>query len=233
MTVDLEDRVRESLREHAHGIEVRGPSPEGVFRRVRARRVRRRTTRAAVGVVAVTVIAFGIASRESNSTVKVDHAANQPAGAPLGHPAMVALDGWKVTAVFVIDTYTEYQFANGDQKLQVSFYDLGSRTGNSTNPTEVALRRTTGVTTDEGAPRYRVDWDEQGRTWEADGEPFPSVDEFLSVLEGLRVIDEATWRAILPDGVAQSILANQDKGVTWYDGKGVSCFGPQDSVPCN
>ncbi|MEY2434272.1 MAG: hypothetical protein QOC92_3997, partial [Acidimicrobiaceae bacterium] len=37
------------------------------------------------------------------------------------------------------------------------------------------------------------------------------------------------------DGI-RSIKANSDtpgNGVTWYPDKGVSCYGPQDSVPCN
>jgi hypothetical protein len=146
---------------------------------------------------------------------------------------MVSLSGWKVHYVAVINSYTEYQFTDGTRTLQVSFYELGSRTGNETNPTEVQLRSTSGVTTDEGAPRYRVDWDEQGQTWEADGEPFADINEFLSVLEGLRVIDEASWKASLPDGIGTSILANADKGVSWYDNKGLSCFGPQNTVPCS
>ena len=201
MTIDVEDRVRETMRRQARDIGVRGPSPEGVFQRVRERRLRRVTTRAVVGVVAVAVIGFGVASRESNTSVKVGHAANEPAAGvaeALGHPAMIALDGWKVKYVGVIAAYIEYRFTDGTRDLQVSFYDTGSRTGNSTNPTEVALRGTTGITTDEGAPRYRVDWDEQGQTWEADGQPFASVDEFLAVLEGIRVIEQATWKARPP-----------------------------------
>ena len=134
--------------------------------------------------------------------------------------------------VAIVDSYTEYHFVNGDQTLQVSFYDQGSRTGNETNPTEVRLRGTDGVTTDEGAPRYRVDWDEQGRTWEADGSPFATVDDFLSVLEGLTVIDQSAWTAELPAGVGDSMLANADRGVTWYVDAGVSCFDSQNSVPC-
>ncbi|MEY2424416.1 MAG: hypothetical protein QOI95_4483 [Acidimicrobiaceae bacterium] len=237
MSIDVQDRIRESLREHASGIEVRGPRPEGVFERVRERRLRRRTTRAVVATLAIALIGFGALSRGSSTTVKTGHAANQSTGATaaaLSHPAMIALDGWKVTFIAVVDSYTEYQFTDATRKLQVSFYDLGSRTGNETNPTEVTLRGTTGVTTDEGAPRYRVDWDEQGQTWEADGEPFVDVNEFVSVLEQLRVIDEATWKAGLPDGIGTSILANSDRGVTWYDDdKGLSCFGPQNAVPCS
>jgi hypothetical protein len=234
MSTHVEDRVRETLHQQAREIEVRGPSAERVFKRVRERRVRRRTTRAVAATlaVAVAVVGFGALSRGSTSTVQTGRA-SQPVVAALGRPAMVSLSGWKVHYVAVIDSYTEYQFTDGTRTLQVSFYELGSRTGNKTNPTEVQLRSTSGVTTDEGAPRYRVDWDEQGQTWEADGEPFADINEFLSVLEGLRVIDEATWKAALPDGIGTSILANADKGVTWYDDKGVSCFGPQNTVPCS
>lgn len=48
--------------------------------------------------------------------------------------------------------YTEYQFADATRTLQVSFSPAGSRSGNSTNPTEVTVRGARGVTTDEGAP---------------------------------------------------------------------------------
>jgi hypothetical protein len=232
MSIDVEYRIRESLREQASGIEVRGPRPEGVFQRVRERRVRRRMTRAVAATLVVALIGVGALRPGSSTTVQAGHA-NRPAAAVLRHPAMIALDGWKVTYIAVVDSYTEYQFTDATRKIQVGFYELGSRTGNKTNPTEVTVRRATGVTTDEGAPRYRVDWDEQGQTWEADGEPFADVNEFLSALEQLRVIDEATWKASLPDGIGASILANSDKGITWYDDKGVSCFGPQDSVPCS
>jgi len=89
------------------------------------------------------------------------------------------------------------------------------------------------VTTDEGAPRYRVDWNEQGHTWEADGEPYTDVNEFLALLDHVRILDQASWEATLPNGVAATILANTDKGVSWYPDKGVACFGPQQSMPCN
>jgi hypothetical protein len=244
MSVDLEDRVREALHGQALDVEPRGPNAEGVFERVRERRVRRRTTRAVAATLVVALIGFGaLSTRGSSSTVQTGRA-NRPAAAVLTHPAMVTLDGWTVHYVAVIDSsitpptipstnYTEYQFTDGTRQLQVSFYRLGSRTGNSTNPTEVVLRGTTGITTDEGGHRYRVDWDEQGQTWEADGGPFADMSEFLSVLGRLRVIDEATWKAGLPNGVGASILANSDKGITWYADKGVSCFDLQNSVPCN
>jgi hypothetical protein len=156
---------------------------------------------------------------------------------------MIQLAGWNVTYIAAVNSYIEYQFSDGTRTLQVSFYEQGSRTGNSTNPTEVRLRGATGITTDEGAPRYRVDWDEQGQTWEADGEPFASIDDFLSTLEGLRVLDQAAWQASLPSGVGSSILANSDRGVSWYADKGISCFpstplepvttSPAATTPCN
>jgi hypothetical protein len=235
MSIDLEDRIRVALQQQATEVDVQRPRPEAVFERVRERRTRRRATRAVMATVAVGLFAFGLSHRSSSSTVQTGRA-NQPASAvavPLGHPAMVVLDGWKVNYIAVLDSYTEYQFTDGTRSLQVSFYPTGSRGGNSTNPTEVTVRGAHGVTTDEAAPRYRVDWDEQGQTWEADGAPFTDVNEFLAVLEHLRVIDEATWTAALPHGVGASILANKDRSVTWYDGEGVSCSGPQNSIPCN
>jgi len=231
MTVDVEDRVRNAFREQADAIQLPAARPELVFDRVRERQIRRRTTRAVVAVVAVAVIGFAAVQRNGSTTVQAGHAA-APAGATLGQPAYVTLPGWRVNALFVLGEYTEYQFTDGQRTLQVSFYDVGTRDGNRTNPTEVDLRGTTGVTTDEGAPRYRVDWNEQGRTWEADGAPFTSTDDFLSVLEGLTVIDEPTWKASLPAGVGDSILMNRDTNVSWYEDKGISCFGSQNSVPC-
>jgi hypothetical protein len=182
--------------------------------------------------VAVAIIVVAVVNRGGSTTVQTGHANRPTATATLAQPAMIVLPGWTVHAVFVIDSYTEYQFTDGERTLQVSFYDLGSRTGNSTNPTEVQLRGTNGVTTDEGAPRYRVDWDEQGRTWEADGQPFTGMPDMLAVLEGLTVVDETAWKASLPDGIGASILANDDRGITWYDDRGISCFDSQNSVPC-
>ena len=232
MTIDVEDRVRATLRERAAGVEVRAARPEAVFERIRTRQLRRRTTRAVIAVTVVALIGFAAVVRNGSTSVQTGHAA-APAGAPLGQPAFLALAGWHVNALFVLGPYTEYQFTDGARTLQVSFYDLGSREGNKTNPTEVRLRGTTGVTTDEGAPRYRVDWNEQGRTWEADGAPFTSTDDFVSVLEGLTVIDEPAWKASLPAGVGDAILSNApDANVSWYEDKGISCFDSQNSVPC-
>lgn len=235
MSVGIEDRVRAALHEQAVGVGVRGVDPEGVFARVRERRARRRTARAVVATLAVALVGVGLATRSANSTVSTGRGA-APTDAALGHPAMITLDapGWTADFVAIVNPdYAEYQFTDGTRSLQVSFYPLGSRTGNSTNPTEVTVRGAHGVTTDEGAPRYRVDWDEQGQTWEADGTPFADVHELLALLDHVRVLDRAAWRATLPAGVADALLANADKGVTWYPDKGVACFGPQSSVPCS
>jgi len=235
MSVELEDRVRAALNDKAVEIEVRGIDPEGVFARVRERRARRRTARAVVATLAVALLGAGVIARHSATSVTAGHAASPPA-VPLTDPAMITLDapGWSVNYIGTVNKdYTEYQFTDGTRTLQVGFYPLASREGNSTNPTEVTVRGAHGVTTDEGAPRYRVDWNEQGHTWEADGEPYTDVNEFLALLDHVRILDQASWEATLPNGVAATILANTDKGVSWYPDKGVACFGPQQSMPCN
>lgn len=122
----------------------------------------------------------------------------------------IALPGWTTTYFVVVDAangwpqgppYTEYQFTKGDQRLQVSFYaesDFDARA--SHNRELVDVRGGTGRLLDYGGGRYRVNLVERGRTWEADGGPYPSLDAFLEVVDQIQHVDEATWKASLPAG---------------------------------
>ena len=50
---------------------------------------------------------------------------------------------------------------------------------------------------DYGRGRYRVDLLVGDVTFEFDGAPFASVDEFLATIEAVQVVDAATWEASL------------------------------------
>ncbi len=79
----------------------------------------------------------GSASRPELEHERVDRPRRLACGRTARKPAMITLDapGWTVDFVAVVNPdYTEYQFSDGTQSLQVAFYPLGSRTGNSTNP---------------------------------------------------------------------------------------------------
>ena len=56
--------------------------------------------------------------------------------------------------------------------------------------------------TSQGVPgRYRADVLRGFWTWEFDGGPFGSLDEFVDTVAGVQTIDDAAWQAALPDGV--------------------------------
>ena len=110
-----------------------------------------------------------------------------------------------------LDHYSEYQFDRNDgTRVQISFYPGG--------PQALALRvqGETLTTLDAGneqlsvlaeSPpdgRYRGDILRGFWTWEIDGGPFTSTDEFVQFFGHLRIVDEAEWQANLPPDVTAS-----------------------------
>jgi hypothetical protein len=238
----LEAEIRDALHELAGESRPSRPNPDDVARRAARQQHRSRVARVAGGVAltAVVLVAAAAARSTSPSSVQTGATGDGPAttAAPsLGPVAMIALPGWRLTYVAVIPgdggalPYVEHQLTRDGATLQVSFYETGTRVGNETNPTEVTVRGARGVTTDEGAPRYRVDWDEQGRTWEADGSPFTSIEDMIATLEQIQIVDATSWSAELPSGAADQILANPDRAVTWHEGDLVTCFDPRSTAP--
>ena len=129
----------------------------------------------------------------------------------------VVLDGW--TSTYYLDEpsqdpskpdYVEYQWQQGTSRdLQLSFYPPGGRITGGTEVSgtlpggyqRVAVRGTTGEIMSYGTGgRFRADWDEGGRSWEADGSGYADAQAFLDVLAAVHHTDHADWLASLPAG---------------------------------
>jgi hypothetical protein len=113
----------------------------------------------------------------------------------------------------------EYGFADDARTFQLHFYPLGSREPTVTTPEPplVEIRGTTGYYLDYGAGRYRIQWDEGGRTWDVDGNGFATLDDLAATVDTLRWEGDTDWAAAAPTGLADAILANPDAGVGWYE----------------
>jgi hypothetical protein len=134
------------------------------------------------------------------------------------------------TTVTVIDqpggpeTGIEYQFTRGGTSLQLHLYAGGRatyemRVGGDQRSSVEALGRPASLL-DYGNGRYRVDVLIGDRTWEFDGEPFTSVDEFLAAVDAIQEVDEATWQRSLADATVHPI-----------DASGTAPAGPATSAP--
>jgi hypothetical protein len=214
-----EDRLRRELDARASVLTVDAPPVADIAHRARSQR---RRHRAGVALLTTAVIAAGTA-------VVVTHTGGDvatkvpPSGEPTTLPpgadpdvTHVVLDGWKAT--YYIDDpshsatpdYVEYQWQQTAERrdLQLSFYAPNTRftsgtISGGTTPDggePVPLRGTTAYLIDEGASRYRVDWSESGRDWEADGTGYANPQAFLDVVASIHRPDHATWLASLPAG---------------------------------
>lgn len=122
-----------------------------------------------------------------------------------------------------VETMVEYGFTDGARTVQLNFYPLGLRQPSITTPEPplVPVRGTTGYFLDYGEGRYRIQWDEGGRTWDVDGYGYASLDELAGVLDTVQIQDDATWMAQAPPGLADAILANPDGSVSWTSADGL------------
>jgi hypothetical protein len=132
----------------------------------------------------------------------------------------------------------EYTFTDGVRTLQLDFYPLGVRPPSVTTPEPplVPVRGTTGYFLDYGAGRYRIQWDEDGRTWEADGHGFESLDELSGALGQIERLDDDAWAARMPAGLADAIRTHPDGSVGWNAEENVlhttlGALGPAPTVP--
>ena len=131
--------------------------------------------------------------------------------------------------------HTEYQWdSSSGGHVQLSFYPPSSRVATPA-PTPsagssvggvVTVRGAQGTITDEGAPRWRIDWDEAGKQWEADGSPFASAKDFAAFVAQVQIVDEATWQAHMPPGIVKALQANPNTDMTWYPGHELACYPP-------
>jgi hypothetical protein len=208
-----EDRLSHLMDRRAGLLEIDIPPETVIAGRARPRHRRH----VALTAVAVTVVLAAVASLVLVHQVPrhVSTAGDPGTGAVDGDVTHVVLDGW--TATYYIDDpaqgpstpdYVEYQWTAPSRSLQLSFYPPDARgPADGTGDTlpggfqRVAIRATTGRLLSYGSDgRFRADWDEGGRTWEADGSGFPSAQAFIETVASLHHTDQATWLAALPRG---------------------------------
>ena len=134
-----------------------------------------------------------------------------------------ALDGSE-RGVVPPAAFVEYRFGDGRRSVQLDFYALGTRQPQVTtaDPPLVTVRGTTGWYLDYGNGRYRVQWDEGGRTWEVDGHGFASLDEVVAVLATIEWQDDATWAAGAPADLVSALAGRVDGSVSWSAAGGVA-----------
>jgi hypothetical protein len=237
MTDTFEDDIRRTLRAWGDAVQ---PGPGNAFAaHSRVPTVRHRRTplvalaATAALVVGVGLVVVGMSGRETTVTsggpVPVGDTLPDTAGLTLGDPPMVGMGsaepGWKLVGLALSrpdgqnSVYVDEHFENEDGRtFELNLYPADSRhsEGTPTSPPPVAVRGTTGEVTDEGAPRVRIDWQESGRTWEADGEPFASAAAFATTLEGLVVFtDRDAWLQWLPASAADQLRGGGDSA-SWY-----------------
>jgi hypothetical protein len=222
----LEDQLRASLHRQAGQASPRRDAAD-VRRRV-ARRRRRRQLGPAVGAIAVIgagIVAIGRADDGDGRTSTAaevagpDGASDGRAFVPPTGPAvpLLALEGaptvryqeMRHTAEAPPVVEPEYEFAVGDARLQLHLYPGGAdmlavRTHGEQRSTVSVLGREASLL-EYGGGRFRVDVLIGDYVWEFDGEPFGSLDEFLAAVEGVRVVDQATWDASLV-GVVRDVF---------------------------
>lgn len=246
MTADqLEDQIRASLRRRAARVQPAPTQADPVRRATQpTSRARHPALVAAVVVVLAAAVSAGVALRPGPhpATLRTTDNGSAPAAPPgpppttppsdVGQPARIVLDapGWRLTYFVEIPPtnggpYTEYQYTGvAGAHLQISFYPVTVNRDQGARPVSIEVRGHTGLLTDEGAPRYRIDWVESDRIWEADGTPFPSAQALAGLLGHVIVEDTAGWARSLPPGLADAIDANPDRAVSWTVGQPVECF---------
>lgn len=259
MTTDIDSEIRSTLRRWAADVTVGEVDPADASLTRAFPPADRRHRAPLVGAAAAIVVAGGIVAallaRPGPTRVHTTGVAGTPGagvtkstvpdatkpsvpGTTLGQPAMIVLSGapgWHLS--YFLDVpggpqlrYTEYHFTNAKGGyLQVSFYPPGTRGHQSLHPMAIEVRGVTGVLTQEGARRYRIDWTELGRTWEVDGSPFANPQALVSLVAHLRVVDRATWKASLPAAaspVAAAVTAHPHLEVSWSAGSPVTCSSP-------
>lgn len=218
MTIDLDDapaQLRQDLHDRAAVMTPSVPPPHEIIERaVRAQRRQRARLATVLGVVALAVIATGVVVRDRDTHVVQSPAANPPQSGLLPADPPIVLDGWSTTYFVSMPGYDEFKFEHGDQLLQVSFYgpdDLAGRVTGETRTT-ITVHGLDASLLDYGNGRFRADWSEGGRVWEADGGPFADQTALIATLDSIRVVDVDTWKRTLPPGTVTD--ADRSSAVT-------------------
>ena len=203
MSDDLGPLLNYAMRRRVALLSIDVPSTTVIATRARRRE---RRHRGVVGTLIAlmllgTVVVFRADGRDGVTTA-AEPSADTALPAALPAVPQVVLDGWTATYFIAHDGYVEYQWQRDGARLQLSFYqsdDLAARMSGDQRA-QVSVRGGAGSLLDYGNGRYRVDWVERGRTWEADGEPFASKAAFLAAIETVRGATSEEWLATLPAG---------------------------------
>ncbi|MET0895574.1 MAG: hypothetical protein ABWY80_06965 [Acidimicrobiia bacterium] len=99
-----------------------------------------------------------------------------------------------------------YMFERAGQRIQLTLYDNGpqgyeQRLSDHETPRAIRVQGADAVLQDQGRGRFRIDLLDGWWTWEADGGPFASADDFTQTIDAIRGVDRDTWHATLPDEV--------------------------------
>jgi hypothetical protein len=112
-------------------------------------------------------------------------------------------------AIAALGVYSEFEFQRDDgATVQISLYPGGELAFAERVSDDESGRSTVTLGDEEvslldygDSGRYRADVKRGFWTWEFDGEPFATPDDFLDLVSAVRVIDEETWRATVPDNI--------------------------------
>jgi hypothetical protein len=241
MSTTVDDEVRAGLQRWAAEVpDGPGDPYDAMRRRARPRAGRRLGVRWAAVAAAAAVAVTGLALRPTQpSSPGSDPATSIPAGTdqapPTAHPAtpgppaiadfptvLLRADGWRLHGARILrftdgTSLPEYGFLHADgRQFELSLYAIDGRTpGSAPRPDEHrTVHGQPAFATAEGPPRYRLDWVEFARMWEADGKPFASLDEFTATMEKLELVDEAAFREAVPQ-LADAVANHPNRSVTW------------------
>jgi hypothetical protein len=200
---------------------------------------------AAASVVALSVGVLQLAAHPPVSTPGGPGLSSAPS-TPSTPPVSLDLDaptvvfrptdpGWQLAGMGrntgTFDAHTTFGFLHRDgRRFTLALYPPGARTQGSVlrADEQLTVRGQPAFATDEGPPRYRLDWDEAGLQWEVDGQPFTSLAELIATLDGFAVVDRATWEAWMPADVLAALRDHPGETVQWGRGRPVEVRPPSD-----
>jgi hypothetical protein len=246
MTATLEDDLRTALHDWADEVRpCEGDPADAMTRSVAepSRGMRGRPVLWAAAAAAVVALSVGaLQLREAPPTGQTGSPASAPGSGSEPSPLSLAAPtvvftgtepGWRLVHLrrdrWTSGAHTSFGFVHDDgRQFELNLYPPGDRTPGSAlrADEELTVRGQPAFATDEGSPRYRLDWDEAGLQWEVDGEPFSSQADFAATMEGFRVVDRATWDSWLPAELAESLREHRDESVEWREGLPVKILPP-------
>lgn len=234
MAVDLEEQVRSALSQWAQAVPERSGDPADVLVRARDRRrsrARRIVAVAALAVAAAVLVVAVVATRPTDrATPPADVTTEQGLGDP---PTVIyrgSEPGWELARIELqVDppspTHIEYELRHDDGRtMQLNLYPEGTRSETERLPESptVTVRGRPGVDTTYGGGRFRIDWNEAGKTWDVDGGSFDSLEALAAAVEGFEIVDAAGWQAWLPAEAASFVRTQPGTGFSWSSDDGLT-----------